>query len=101
MTAPTITAIRENTEDATLGVLPYEIEIRGQFEPSVKVVRTMDLETGSMSVSVQTPVADGKPLLSLSAMDQVARRILPGARVLMSSKAHGAVKRRIYAADSH
>lgn len=98
MTAPTITAIRPNTEDETLGTLPYEVEVKGKLEPLVKVVRSMDLDSGDVTVSVQTPVTDGKPLLSLSAMDSIARRILPGARVYAGNKGHAAVKRRIYAA---
>lgn len=98
MTAPTITAIRPNNEDATLGALPYEIEVKGKLEPLVKVVKMLDLEDGSVTVSVQTPVTDGKPLLTLSAMDSIARRILPGARVYAGNKGHAAVKRRIYAA---
>jgi hypothetical protein len=98
MTAPTITAIRANNEDATLGVFPYEIEVKGKTEPLVKVVKLLDLETGAVTVSVQTPVTDGKPLLTLSAMDSIARRILPNARVYAGNKGHAAVKRRIYAA---
>jgi hypothetical protein len=100
VTAPTITAIVPNNEDATLGVLPYQIEVRGKLEPLVKVVRLMDLDSGDVTVSVQTPVTDGKPLLTLSAMDSIARRILPGARVYVGNKGHAAVKRRIYAADA-
>lgn len=99
MTAPTITAIRPNTDDETLGKLPYEVEVKGKPEPLVKVVRLLDLEDGSITVSVQTPVTDGKPLLSLSAMDSIARRILPGARVYAGNKGHAAVKRRMYAAS--
>lgn len=99
MTAPTITAIRPINEDETLGKLPYEVEVKGKLEPLVKVVRLLDLEDGSITVSVQTPVTDGKPLLTLSAMDSIARRILPGARVYAGNKGHAAVKRRIYAAS--
>jgi hypothetical protein len=96
VTAPTITAIRPNTDDETLGKLPYEVEVKGRTEPLVKVVRLLDLDSGAVTVSVQTPVTDGKPLLSLSAMDSIARRILPGARVYAGNKGHAAVKRRMY-----
>lgn len=99
MTAPTITAVRPNTEDRTLYTLPYEVEVKGQPEPRVKVKLVTDVETGALTVSVETPVADGKPLLNLSAMDSIARRILPGARVYAGNKGHAAVKRRMYAAD--
>jgi hypothetical protein len=98
MTAPTITAISEIREDLTLSTLPYLIEVKGKPEPRVKVVRTLDNDTGEVTVSVQTPVADGEPLLSLSAMDSIARRIKPGARVIEPNAVrHDALKRRIYA----
>lgn len=86
-TPSVITALVEDTENMTLGVTPFKLEIKGQPEPRVKAVKFLDVTTGKVSrVRVTALAADKIPALPLSTLDAVARRILPNARVSVANK---------------
>lgn len=63
-----------------LGVTKYDLEIKDAVVPNVIVEKHTDVNTGFESVLVQSPIRDGKAVLSLSTMDAIARRIIPDAR---------------------
>lgn len=93
-----ITSLEPNREDATLGLTPYAVTIKGSPEPRVKIVESRDITTGKATVRIIAMAAAGMPVLALPTLDQIARRILPGARV--TARLHGsAAFTRVYAAD--
>jgi hypothetical protein len=76
---------------------PYTLEIKGQPEPMVKVTRLVNPENGSKMVRIVAMASAGQPILSLSTMDAIARRILPNARVTTANKGSAAFF-RLYSA---
>lgn len=93
MTASVITALVPNVEAMLVGIQPYRLELKGLPEPRVKVERLQDQNNGRFSVRITAPVEDGKPVVPFPTLDQVARRILDGARVTVYGKNKGAVIR--------
>jgi hypothetical protein len=81
-----ITELSPIMEDALWGKTPYALSIKGQPEPRVKVKEVLDVNTGETSVEIIALVDDDKPVLALSTLDQIARRIKPDARVQHSRK---------------
>lgn len=91
-----ITRLEPNREDATLGFTPYHVEIEGKPEPRVKVTEIRDITTGEATIRIVAMAAAGMPAMPLPRLDQLARRIKPGARV--TNRLHGsAAFTRIYA----
>lgn len=80
------TAVVPNRDDASVNVMPYRVTVAGKPEPRVKALRTVNSNTGEITVSLTVPVIDGSPLLALSTLDATARRINPNARVSRSGK---------------
>jgi hypothetical protein len=81
-TPSVITALIADTENMTLGVTPFNLEIKGSPEPRVKATTFLDINTGKVSkVRIVTLAADGVPAQPVSTQDAVARRLLPNARV--------------------
>lgn len=93
MTASVITNLVPNTEALLMGVTPYRLELKGQPEPRVKIERLQDLNTGKFSVRITAPVEDGKPVVAFPTLDQIARRVLEGAKVAVYGKNKGALIR--------
>lgn len=90
-----ITKMEVIAEQATLAETPYAVEVRGVAMPAVKVVKVQDLVRGGYSVRVEVPKVDGRPILSVSTMDALARRVMPAAKVYAGNRG-GAVTRRLY-----
>lgn len=80
------TAVVADRDNAGVNKMPYRVTVAGQPEPRVKALRTVNSNTGEITVSLMVPVIDGSPLLALSTLDATARRINPNARVSRSSK---------------
>lgn len=98
MTASVITKLAPITEDMVWGKTPYALEIKGQPEPRVSVAKMLDTDTGATTVRIVALAAAGKPVLPLSTLDQIARNILPDARIAGRNKADNR-ETRIYAAS--
>lgn len=96
MTASVITGFAKNVEDATLGRTPYVVEIKGQNPGGVRVAELMDADTGTVSIEVIAPAPDGKPVLALSTMDALARRVRATAKVAFNGQGPTTL-RRVYA----
>lgn len=80
-TAPVVTNVIEDRERMTLGVFPLLIELKGKPEPRVKVAKLQDQNTGKFSVRIIAPRE-----FPLSTLDAVARRVLPGSKLLLGGK---------------
>lgn len=87
MTASVITKLSPITEDAVWGATPYALEIKGQPERRVTVTELMNPNGGRRTVRIVALATAGVPVLPLSTLDQIARNILPNARVQAPSKA--------------
>lgn len=90
-----ITKLEENRELSSLGTTRYNLEVRGQVIPGVIVEKHTD-EQNNVTVRVQTPLVDGKWLLSPSAMLAVADRLIPGAHAYAGNAGHPKVRYRLY-----
>lgn len=99
MTASVITALAPITEDATWTETPYALEIKGQPERRVTVKRILDADTGKRVVRIATLAPSGIPVVALPTLDQIARRIIPGARVQPNTVKGTATLIREYAAN--
>lgn len=73
---------------------PYALEVRGAAVPNALVYSLLDMDTGALTVTVQVPKEGGKPVLALSTMDALARRVKPDARAYAGNKGGAAVVRR-------
>jgi len=80
-TPSVITKLVPNVQDVLLGVTPYILEIKGQSEPRVAVKELMDIDTGRKTVQITAMAPEGAPVLPLPTLDQIARNILPNARI--------------------
>lgn len=80
-----ITKFEVVEENVTLAVTPYRAEIKGKFDPRVKVERVQDLNKGGYYVVVQVPAG----VVALSTMDALARRVSADARVLTNMPGRG------------
>jgi hypothetical protein len=99
MPAATITRVEERTEDQTYGRIPYDVEIKGARVGGLSVSKLPKLSDKTQTlVEIKVPAPDGKPVLSLSTLDQIARRVLPEARILSRSKT-GSARLMIYSID--
>lgn len=98
MTASVITKLSPVNEDATWTKTPYALEIKGQPERRVTVSRILNPDTGAKTVHIVALATDGKPVLPLSTLDQIARNILPGARIRTPHKADNRLT-RVYTAS--
>lgn len=86
-TPSVITALVPDTENMTMGVTPFKLEIKGSPEPRVKATKFIDTETGKVTkIRITALAADGVPAQPLSTLDAVARRLLPNARVTAANK---------------
>lgn len=90
-----ITGFEVITEEVTLERTPYAVEIRGEAMPAVKVTKVQNLTMGGYTIWVEVPKVDGRPILAVSTMDALARRVKPDARAYGGNKG-GAVLRRVY-----
>lgn len=82
MTASVITALAPINADKTWTETPYKLEIKGQPAHGATVKEVLNPETGKRVVRIATALSPtGVPVLPLPTLDQVARRIRPGARV--------------------
>ena len=91
MTASVITALAPVAADKTWEVTPYKLEIKGQPAHGVTVKEILEPETGRKLVRIEALAPTGIPVLPLPTMDQVARNIRAGARVvnyIKGSKLH-------------
>lgn len=86
MTASVITALAPVTEDAEWGMTPYMLELKGKREQRVTVKELLDTDTGKRVVRIAALAPSGIPVVALPTLDQIARRIIPGARVQSSIK---------------
>lgn len=94
-----ITKLEARTEDQTYGRIPYDVEIKGEAPANVVVAKLPKLSAATQTlVEITTPLVGGSPLLALSTMDAIARRILPDAKVLTSYSGASA-RRRVYASN--
>jgi hypothetical protein len=73
-------------EEATWGRTPFKLSIKGTRERRVNVRETLDVNTGATTVEIVALTDDGKPVLPLSTLDQIARNIKAGARVQTTTK---------------
>lgn len=92
-----ITKLEENKELSSFGVTRFDLEVNGQTIPGVIVEKLTDAKN-NVTVRVQTPLVDGKWMLSPSAMLAVAKRILPGAKAYAGNAGHPKVRYRMYSA---
>jgi hypothetical protein len=92
MTASVITKLAPVLEDRVLGKTPYALEVKGKPEPRVTIAELLDPDTGARTVRITALANDGKPVQALPTLDQVARRILPNARVTSYNKAATGVR---------
>lgn len=76
-----ITKLVKDEDASVWGAERFALEIKGAVVPNVIVERRVDIQNGFESVLVQTPIVDGKPVLTLSTQDAIARRIITDARV--------------------
>jgi hypothetical protein len=86
MTASVITALAPITEDKTWTETPFKLELKGETERRVTVKEILDTETGKRVVRIAALAPSGIPVQSLSTLDAIARRIIPGARVTSNFK---------------
>lgn len=93
MTTSVITALAPNNSELLFGEVPYLLEIKGQPEPRVKVTELNNWDLGVKTVRIVAMAAEGVPALPLPTLDQIARRILPGARVKASLKGRAGLHR--------
>jgi hypothetical protein len=99
MPAATITLVEARSEDQTYGRIPYDVEIKGARVGGLAVSKLPKLSAdGQTLVEIKVPAVAGKPVLSLSTLDQIARRVLPEARILNRSKT-GPARLMIYSAE--
>lgn len=95
MTAPVVTNLTRNLDAAAVDSMPYIVELRGTVEPRIKAIRRVT--DGHVSAVIQVPLIEDKPLVAVSTMDAIARRILgAGARVYGGADLKGGFKRRMY-----
>jgi hypothetical protein len=86
-TPSVITSLVADTENMTLGVTPFKLEIKGSPEPRVKATKIIDINTGKVAkIRIVAMASDGVPAQPLSTLDAVARRLLPNARVTAANK---------------
>lgn len=90
MTVSVITGLTQNIDETVLGFMPFDVELRGKREPRVKVHKLQDYKTGALSVRIDVVAASGKPVVALSTLDAIARRVLDGAKIEKTVK--GALK---------
>jgi hypothetical protein len=92
MTASVITALAPINEDKTWTETPFKLELKGQTAHGVTVKEVLDPDTGKRFVRIVTALApSGLPVVPLPTLDQVARNIRAGARVvnyIKGSKLH-------------
>lgn len=86
MTASVITKLSPITEDALWGATPYALEVKGQPERRVSITELLNTDTGRKTVRIIALATAGVPVLPLSTLDQIARNILPNARVQSPQK---------------
>lgn len=86
MTASVITALAPVNEDKTWTDTPYRLELKGETAHGVTVKTVLDTETGKRVVRIAALAPSGIPVVALPTLDQIARRIIPGARVERSIK---------------
>ena len=85
-----ITNLSPITEEMTWGTTsktPYALEIKGEAQRAVTVTELMDTSTGKKMVRIVALAVAGVPVQPLPTLDQVARRILPDAKVQAYNKA--------------
>jgi hypothetical protein len=81
-----ITKLAPVTEDMTWTTTPYALEIKGEAEPRVTVKEVLNPDTGRKMVRIIALATAGVPVQPLPTLDQIARRILPDARVQAFNK---------------
>lgn len=99
MPAPTITLVEARTEDQTYGRIPYDVEIKGSRVGGLAVSMLPKISDATQTlVEIRVPAPEGKPVLSLATLDQIARRVDAEARILTRSKS-GSARLMIYSID--
>jgi hypothetical protein len=93
MTASVITRLEPDFDSMLVGLTPFKLELKGVPETRVKVEKIQDQNNGAYKVRITSPVIDGKPLVPFPTLDQVARRLIDGARVAVYGKNGGALIR--------
>jgi hypothetical protein len=96
MTASVITKLTAVKADATWTETPYALEIKGQPAHGVSVKEILNPDTGKKMVRIAAMAPTGIPAVPLPTLDQIARNILKGARVVNYIK--GTAHIREYAA---
>lgn len=86
MTASVITALAPVNADKTWTETPYKLEIKGQPAHGVTIKEVLEPSTGHKLVRIAAMAPTGIPALPLATLDQIARRILPNARVQSYAK---------------
>lgn len=82
MTASVITKLAPSEEDSSYNFRAYELELKGKPAHGVAVRETFEMVGGKRGVRVSAMVGQKGPAAPLSTMDAIARKILPGARVV-------------------
>ncbi len=82
MTASVITKLAALNADATWEETPYALEIKGKPAHGVTVKEVLEPTTGRTLIRIAAMAPTGIPVLPLPTMDQVARNIRAGARVV-------------------
>lgn len=83
------TSVTVDIDNALLNETPYKVSVAGQVDASVIAKKTLNPNTGKVTVSVRIPtVVEGlteSPKYSDSTLDAIARRIAPGAKIFAKS----------------
>jgi hypothetical protein len=82
MTASVITKLAPVNADKTWTETPYALEIKGQTAHGVTVKEILEPTTGQKIIRIAAMAPTGIPALPLPTMDQIARNIRAGARVV-------------------
>jgi hypothetical protein len=93
MTASVITRLEADFDAMLVGLTPFKLELKGVPETRIKVEKIQDQNNGKYSVRITAPIVDGKPVVPFPTLDQVARRIIDGAKVAVYGKNSGALIR--------
>jgi hypothetical protein len=95
MTASVITDISRDLDASSVGDLRYIVSLKGKPEPRLKVSRFQH-EDGAIMVIVEAPKVNGKPIVAVSTMDAIARRVEATARAGAGINGSARVQRRYF-----
>jgi hypothetical protein len=92
-------APKTNRNDLEFGRIRYDVEIKGERPFSLHVTKVQRMsDRDRETVEIKVPAIGGQLAVALPTLDQIARNILPGARIVQRSKT-GSARLMIYAAS--